>query len=80
MEYDWMLAYEIIITVITLISFAIHNPLRFRQVNLIAAILWVIYGFMIDAMPVSITNGVISSLHIYHLFRHYMGVKRFIIE
>ena len=65
---EWL---GIIATIITLYSFSIRHSLQFRQVNIIAAIMWITYGFMLSSSAVIITNGVITIMHIYHLYNHY---------
>ena len=52
-----------------LISFMMKDVRKLRSINSIGAILFVIYGFMLDiSWPIIITNIAILCLNIYYLF------------
>ncbi|MFK2819729.1 uroporphyrinogen decarboxylase [Flavobacteriaceae sp. LMIT009] len=52
-----------------LISFMMKDVRKLRSINSIGAILFVIYGFMLDiSWPIVITNVAILCLNIYYLF------------
>lgn len=52
-----------------LISFMMKDVRKLRSINSIGAILFVIYGFMLDiSWPIVITNLAILCLNIYYLF------------
>ena len=48
-------------------SLFFHNQTTLRIVNSIGALLWVMYGFMLDSMPVVIMNIVIIGLNLRYL-------------
>ncbi|WP_409258619.1 uroporphyrinogen decarboxylase [Riemerella anatipestifer] len=50
------------------ISFLLKEINKIRMVNLIGCLLFVAYGFLIDSLPVTITNILISLVQIYYLF------------
>ncbi|MDY3536890.1 uroporphyrinogen decarboxylase [Riemerella anatipestifer] len=50
------------------ISFLLKEINKIRMVNLIGCLLFVTYGFLIDSLPVIITNILISLVQIYYLF------------
>ena len=52
-----------------LISFMMKDVRKLRSINSIGAILFIIYGFMLDiSWPIVITNASILCLNIYYLF------------
>lgn len=52
-------------------SFLVHNNMRLlRVVNGIGCLLFVLYGWLIDSLPVIIPNGFIFLVQIYYLFIH----------
>ncbi|WP_018674713.1 YgjV family protein [Riemerella columbina] len=50
------------------ISFLLKEINKIRFVNLIGCLLFVVYGSLIDSIPVIITNVLISIFQIYYLF------------
>lgn len=60
-----------IASVIILISMTMNSIVKFRWVNLIGALLFSTYGFLIQAIPVCILNGMIVLVDIYYLFNIY---------
>ena len=68
--------YEVIgvcASVIVLISFLLKGEEKIRIVNLIGAILFVIYGLLIHAFSVWFLNSVLVLVHLYKLikFKYY---------
>jgi len=49
------------------VSMMMNSIVKFRWINLFGALLFSIYGFMINAFPVSILNGIIFTVDIYYL-------------
>jgi len=54
-------------SVIIAVSMMMNSIVKFRWINLFGALLFSIYGFMINAFPVSILNGIIVAVDIYYL-------------
>lgn len=68
--------YEVIgvcASIIVLISFLLKGEEKIRIVNLIGAILFVIYGLLIHAFSVWFLNSVLVLVHLYKLikFKYY---------
>ena len=64
--------YEIIgiaATLFVLISFLFTNEKRIRQVNIVGAVIFVIYGILIGAISVYLLNGALILIHMYKLYR-----------
>lgn len=64
--------YEIIGTcasLIVLISFLMKGEKSIRLVNIVGAILFVIYGILIGAFSVWFLNGALVLIHIYKLIK-----------
>jgi len=58
-------------SVIILLSMMMPSIIKFRWINLVGALLFSIYGFMIGAFPVGVLNGIIVLVDIYYLFTIY---------
>lgn len=64
--------YELIGTlasVLVLISFLMRGEKKIRIINIIGAIMFVIYGILINAFSVWFLNGALILIHIYYLIR-----------
>lgn len=46
-------------------SYIFKNPLTLRRVQAGAAILWIAYGLLINAMPVVIANLIVALMALY---------------
>lgn len=66
LEYIGYLASAII-----LVSLIMSSPKKFRWINLIGGILFTVYGFLINAIPVGVMNAGISLVNIFYLYRMY---------
>lgn len=53
---------------VLIISFAFKNIRRLRIWNAVGCLLFLAYGFLIEAYPVMITNAFILVLNLYFLF------------
>ncbi len=60
-----------IASVIIAISLAVSSIVKFRWLNLIGALGFSIYGFLIGAIPVGVLNGIIALVDVYYLFQIY---------
>lgn len=63
---DWV-GYLAMILVIS--SFVFKDLIKLRIVNLVGAIVFITYGFMLNAWPIIATNLIIIIIQIYHLFK-----------
>lgn len=59
----------LIATLFVLISFSLNSEKKIRIVNIIGAILFVIYGVLLGAWSVWILNGVLLLVHIKKLIK-----------
>jgi hypothetical protein len=50
-------------------SYLFKNPVMLRKVQLAGAILWVIYGLMINALPVVVANLLVALMALFSLNR-----------
>ena len=54
---------------ILVVSFIPKEMRRIRLINLVACVIFVIYGIMLGLKwPIIISNGMVSIIQIYHLF------------
>ncbi|MDO5509139.1 MAG: SemiSWEET family transporter [Weeksellaceae bacterium] len=66
-DYDWI-GYAASVFVVG--SFLITNREKtLRTVNLIGAVLFTIYGFLIENIPIIIPNVVLIFIQLYYLFK-----------
>ncbi len=66
----------IIASVIIVISFFMKDIYWVRMINIIGAIMMVIYGIVIGAMSVYILNGMLVLVHIYYLVQYIVQKKQ----
>ena len=57
-------------------SYLFKHPVMLRRVQAGAAILWVIYGLMINAWPVVVANLLVASMALYSSNRRETGVTK----
>lgn len=64
------MSYEIlgvIASLLVLISFSMRKAKDIRMINILGAIIFVIYGLLINAFSVWFLNGILVFIHIYYL-------------
>ena len=59
----------IIATLFVLAAFMLNNVKQIRIVDLIGAILFVVYGILIHSLSVSLLNGILIIIHLYKLIK-----------
>ena len=62
-------------TITTIVSMLFSIQIRLRAANLIACMIWVIYGIQMNAMPIIIVNSIIFIIHSVWLIRNIKGYK-----
>jgi hypothetical protein len=68
--YEWI---GYLASIVIAISMLMNSLQKLRWINLLGAVLFSIYGFIIGALPVGILNGFIVGIDIYYLSRMYAG-------
>ena len=66
------MSYEIIgisASLLVLISFLFKNERSIRLVNIFGAVMFVIYGLMINALSIWLLNGILIFIHLYYFHR-----------
>ncbi|GAB4450000.1 MAG: hypothetical protein Fur0028_05320 [Bacteroidales bacterium] len=71
MEFDFLAFLGYFASVVIAISMTMSSIVKFRVINLIGALSFSTYGFLIDALPVGILNAFIASVDIYYLYSIY---------
>ncbi|HRW63436.1 MAG TPA: hypothetical protein P5132_08105 [Bacteroidales bacterium] len=66
-----------IASAIIAVSLALNSIVKFRWINLIGAMTFSTYGFLIGALPVGFLNGLISLIDIYYLILIYNKKEKF---
>lgn len=59
----------ILASVFVLISFLFKKERSIRLVNIFGAIIFVIYGLLINALSVWLLNGILIFIHLYYLLK-----------
>ena len=59
----------VLASVIVLLSFVMNGESKIRIINIVGALLFVIYGLLINAFSVWFLNGTLLIVHIYKLVR-----------
>lgn len=61
----------ILASVFVLISFLFKSESTIRIINIVGAILFVIYGILINSISVWLVNGSLIFVHTYHLYKKF---------
>ena len=56
-------------TAVFVVSYFSKQPATLRRVQAVAAVLWLLYGVMIHAMPVIVANSVVAGVALWSSFR-----------
>lgn len=59
----------IIATLFVLTSFLMTGEKNIRVINIVGALIFVVYGVLIEALSVWLLNGVLFFIHIYKLYK-----------
>jgi hypothetical protein len=62
-------AIGVLASVIVLLSFVMNGESKIRIINIIGALLFVVYGVLINAFSVWFLNGTLLIVHIYKLVK-----------
>lgn len=55
--------------VMVLFSFVLTGEWKIRMVNIFGAVLFVIYGVLMDALSIWLLNGILIFVHLYYLLK-----------
>ena len=50
-------------------SYFCRQATTLRRIQAVAALIWVVYGFLIGAMPVVVANIIVATVAVYSSFR-----------
>ncbi|MEO6820121.1 MAG: hypothetical protein ABI204_10365 [Ginsengibacter sp.] len=64
-------------TLLLAISLVVNNDLKFRWINAAGCFTFMVYGILIDAVPIIITNALLFGINLYYLFRLYRADEDF---
>lgn len=62
-------AIGVLASVIVLLSFVMNGESKIRIINIIGALLFIVYGVLINAFSVWFLNGTLLIVHIYKLVK-----------
>ncbi len=75
MEWQEILGY--VASVVIAVSLMMNSIVKLRWINMIGAVLFSTYGFIIGAIPVGVLNGFIALINIYYLIKMYLSADYF---
>ncbi|MEO6948028.1 MAG: hypothetical protein ABI123_00240 [Ginsengibacter sp.] len=64
-------------TLLLAISLVVNNDLKFRWINASGCFTFMVYGILIHAVPIIITNALLFAINLYYLFRLYRADEDF---
>jgi hypothetical protein len=59
------------------VSLWVTNDIKFRWINSLGCLSFILYGIFIDAFPIILTNSVLLAINIYFLFKIYRRQEKF---
>jgi len=59
------------------ISLLVNNDIKFRWINSMGSLCFVLYGILINAFPIILTNAVLFSINIFFLVKIYSRQEKF---
>ncbi len=77
MEFNWVEWLGYIASVIVAISLMMANIRRLRWINLLGALAFTLYGWILNLYPVFFVNLFITFINIYYLIRIFLTKDRF---
>ena len=69
MSYEVKEIIGIIATLCVIVSFTQRELVKIRLINVIGAVIFVVYGFLIDSYSITILNGILIFIHLYNIGR-----------
>lgn len=66
-----------IASVLLAVSLIINNDIKFRWLNSSGCVFFIIYGILINAIPIIMTNGILMCINLIHLIRIYRTDENF---
>lgn len=61
----------VLASVFVLLSFILTGEKKIRLGNIIGAVLFVVYGVLINSLSVWMLNGILIAVHIYYLVKNW---------
>lgn len=77
---NWIETIGYIASLLIAISLSMQSILRLRWINLIGAVFFSLYGWLIGAMPIFVVNGYIACMNTYFLWQIYRKSDFFTLE
>lgn len=64
-------------SVLLALSLLVNNDLKFRWLNMFGCLAFIIYGILIEAFPIILTNGILLLINVYYLVKTYNTKENF---
>ncbi len=77
MNADFLIWFGYVASGIIALSMTMNSIVKFRWINLVGALSFATYGFLINAIPVTFLNGFIALVDIYYLSKIYSKKEHF---
>lgn len=69
MQWNWFEIVGIAGTIFVLISFLMKDIVKVRLINIIGAVIFVVYGILIGAIATWLLNGMLVIIHVIYLIK-----------
>jgi hypothetical protein len=66
-----------IASILLAISLMVNNDLKFRWLNTLGCVAFILYGLFINAFPVILTNTLLLLINLFYLIKIYRATERF---
>ena len=73
---NWFETIGIAGTIFVLLSFLMKDLKKVRIINIVGAVLFVIYGILIHAVSTWLLNGILNKINLFYLIKDRKGEKR----
>lgn len=64
-------------TLLLALSLLVTNDLKFRWLNALGCVAFIVYGILLNAFPIILTNALLFAINTYYLFRIYRRTEDF---
>jgi hypothetical protein len=64
-------------SVLLALSLLVNNDLKFRWLNMFGCLAFIIYGILITAFPIILTNAILLLINVYYLIKTYNTKENF---
>jgi hypothetical protein len=75
--HDIAIYFGYLASLMLIVSLIVNNEIKFRWYNAAGTIAFIVYGILLNAIPVLLTNAILLVINIYYLFKIYRRKENF---